>query len=107
MYECVLVGASSGTCFDAVLGHVPDSLQEPVMWLARCSQLQVQQLSQLLWFFPITNLHQKKTAVFRIPKINSDTNATRKTFCWTSVPLLSTSSTIILKASVRKSCPSE
>lgn len=50
---------------------------------------------------------ERKTAVFRIPKMHSVMNATRKTFCWTSVPLLSTSSTRILKASVRKNCPSE
>lgn len=43
------------------------------MRLACCSQLQVQQLSQLLWFFPLTNLQQQENS-----SVQNTTNVTRK-----------------------------
>lgn len=48
------------TCLDAVLGDIFHSLQQPVLWLSRLPQLQIQQLSQLLRLLPLTDLREEK-----------------------------------------------
>lgn len=83
------------------------------MWLPCCPQLQIQQPSQLLRLLPVTNLQKGKTCkvsffqMFHCNLTPLSFQASLETFCVTSVPLQSTSSTIILKVSLRKSWPSE
>lgn len=47
------------TCFDAVFGNISYSLEELVPWLSCLSHPQIQEQSQLLGLFPLTNLHEE------------------------------------------------